>query len=310
MTKNWIFIAIYILFIAAITYLVGTLSEADKVQDFIASQKEIIEDDNLKLISTVIVANQNDGTEALIEIEPLFTESYLSTNFDVTVYIYSFVKLKGNNAVNSVAIMIRDLRLDTDDLQEDTYHDTLLKADIRFNQMVTVGETSKQEFSEVFATLYDDQTKLIIIDYDKLNGETPIEFESITIKYVLTNATEPNLVVLTNSDLALVSTDDKFDGTFDRDIKNVNKENIQLTVKYGLNNLTPNDNIFYDPSVYDQLQAKALGIYARNISIEFVFVAILTYFIFFHGSVVRSIKENKLRNKALIKAEIEKIEKK
>jgi len=310
MTKNWIFITIYILFIGAITYLVGTLSEADKVQDFIASQKEIIEDDNLKLISTVIIANQNDGTEALIEIEPLFTESYLSTNFDVTVYIYSFVKLKGNNAVNSVAIMIRDLRLDTDDLQEDTYHDTLLKADIRFNQMVTVGETSKQEFSEVFATLYDDQTKLIIIDYDKLNGETPIEFESITIKYVLTNATEPNLVVLTNSDLALVSTDDKFDGTFDRDIKNVNKENIQLTVKYGLNNLTPNDNIFYDPSVYDQLQAKALGIYARNISIEFVFVAILTYFIFFHGSVVRSIKENKLRNKALIKAEIEKIEKK
>src|SRR5690606_34188620 len=146
-----------------ITYFVGAFTEAEKAQEFLGDIKEEVKDNDLDLISAMIVANYNDGTESYIKKQPLFEQSYTSSKVSLTVKFYALVEKNYNKKSNSLYILIKDLNLNVDDLKQDDYGDDIIKANIEFNQVVTIGQTSKSDFNESFATLYDNKTKAFII---------------------------------------------------------------------------------------------------------------------------------------------------
>ncbi len=309
MTRHWLFIAIYIFFIGGITFLVATYSAAEKVVSFLGDQKEELQNDNLKLLSAAVVANRNDGTEAYIKIEPLYQEHFQSNTAEIEVYIYALVEFQGNSGNNSVAILLKNLDVGIVDvtLDEDEY--TIIQAEIEFNQVVTIGQTSRQVFKETFITVFDDSTKLILFNYDMLSAPTDIDIKRISITYKLDTGPEILFVDLNNPTYAAVTANDLFDEfSQDRSLVNLTAEHIDILNVYGLSNYATNTDLYYDATLIDLLESYNYH-YFINISIEVLILIPITYFVFFHGTVMVKVRDNRAKKKALEAKKIEEIEK-
>ncbi|OED29386.1 hypothetical protein [Acholeplasma laidlawii] len=229
MTKNWFFIILYIIFIGMATFMVSLYTEAQKRVEFLQSLQSEVEDNNVKLLAATLVANRGDGTNAIIFKEPLYEQHFIDGEDEVGLYIYKVAE-NLRSYEHSLAILIRDLNITDTSLLKDEDDYSTIRATIKFNQEITIGQTNKQTFEETFITLYDDTSKLLLINFDRLKAESTISFESIHIAYDDINYFSRELVTLYNSDL-VNQIPDKFSNTYQRDIKFITSDEIKFFIR-------------------------------------------------------------------------------
>ncbi len=296
MTKHWLFITAYILFIAMVTYFVATYTEAEKVVTFLADQESSIGDSNFKLLSSTVAANNGDGTDAIIQIEPLYEQSFVEGDNRVDISIYTLIEYHSSYSNHAVAILIKNLSIDDESLYKDDDQYSQIKANIEFSEVVTLGKTKSRSFSETFITLYNDKQKLIMMNFDRLESDLPILFKYIQISYLDVNQMSKPLINLNNSDISDMQSD-IFDQSFDRDIKNLNETNIKIMDQNALVDFENNEDLYYDhiSSLFDSYNS----LYFKNIGIEVLIIIPITYLVFFNNYVVAYFKEkHKLKKEA------------
>lgn len=300
MSIQWVSRIIYILLIGLITFFVASFSEAAKVVDFLDNLEENISTNERALIAASMIANNHDGTDVYVKNTPIYEESFLSTQYKVDVSIYPLVEFKDEKAHNSIAILLTNLEINDElaALNDDDYH--IIGANISFDRNLEVGNSDS--FNESMTTLYDDTLRLIVINQEKLNTTTgPAVFKQITFTYASDSGSEVILAILSNSDLMTISYNDAFDESFDRDIKQLTPDALDLFSVYGINQLD-NVNIYYDETLVDTLSSYN-WYYVKNIGIEIAIVLPITYLLFFHKYVFEI-----MRNKKRIKNEKEILE--
>lgn len=302
MTKNWLFITLYLMFVALATFMVSMYTDAEKRVEFLKSLQVENESDNLKLIASTIVANKGDGTNAIVHKTPLYEMHFVDGDDTVSIYMYKLVQ-SAKNYNHSLVILIKDLNITDTLLYKDEDQYSKIRATIKFNQQITIGQTEKQTFDETMVTLYDDTSKLLLINFDSLKAEDTIRIESIYFTYDDTNFVRNDLVTLYNSDL-IDQIPDKFDTAYDRNIQNVNSENIYFLDDETIKNAESNSDLYFDKTLISKF-GKFNLLYLKNVGILLLFVLPLTYFIFFHGEVYRRFKIKRTEKKALQRLEIE-----
>src|SRR5690606_6292080 len=138
-------------------------------------------------------------------------------------------------------------------VDEDDYR--IIQADIEFNQVVTIGQTSRQVFNETFITVFDDSTKLILFNYDALSAPSNIDVKSIAITFQPITGNKATLVDLNNSDYSDITNNDFFDASFDRDIMNLSSDKIDILTIYGLNNFETHNDLYYNDELLSLLES-------------------------------------------------------
>lgn len=307
MTKNWFFIILYIIFIGMATFMVSLYTEAQKRVDFLKDLQSEVEEDNVKLLAATLVANRGDGTNAIIFKEPLYEQHFIDGEDELKVYIYKVAE-NLRSYEHSLAILIRDLNITDPTLLKDEDAYSTIRATIKFNQAITIGQTNKQTFEETFITLYDDTSKLLLINFDRLKSESTISFESIHIAYDDINYFSRELVTLYNSDL-VDQIPDKFSNTYPRDIEHITSDDIKFLSDESLSDIQENIELYYDANLISQLN-KFNNLYLKNISLLLLVVMPLTYFIFFHKEVYTRYKMKRSAKNAQKRQEIEAIKQK
>lgn len=295
MPSQWIWRITYIIFIGFVTIIVTTFSEATKVVNFLGNnQSEFMSDDRM-LIAATVIANNRDSTDAYVLATPLYYQTFDNEVATLSVSIYPLVEFKGSKANNAIAILVNTIEIN-DELalkDGDNYH--IIQAEIVFDRDIQVGQQNKRYFEEYMTPLYDDTGRLIIIKEELLQTSTGIAlFQSISITYQVTGATQ-TLVTLSNSELTNITPNDLFDLSINRDLILMTEENVDLLSQFGLNSLSGNNSIYYNPDLITEFN-RYNRYYFIYIGIEFLFVLPITYFLFFHKYIRRNIREKRMLN--------------
>lgn len=288
--NKWFKILIYLMLVMIVTYFVISFTQASIVVDYLKDQETKIKDDPLKLISATAIANMHDGRDVYVLREPLYEESFrhdISEDL-LDISIYPFVQIKNNDSTNMMAILVNHLNIsDTSAmLDENDYH--ILKARITFNDYITINDYSAQQFTETFVTTYEDSMKMLFISVDLFRGT---EIKRIEIIYDTENNLEKTLVTLSNSNFESINENGLFSSTFNRDIKEVTTSNLLISNKYD-DNYTSHFNIYYD-EMWLKTLSDYNSYYIKYAIIEMLFVIPITYLVFFHKYVKRSVKTRK-----------------
>ncbi|MGE4320221.1 MAG: hypothetical protein AB7E61_02080 [Acholeplasmataceae bacterium] len=305
--NRWIKIIIYLLFVIFLSYLVAMFSEAAIVVDYLKDQQETIQDEPLPFLAATVIANSHDGTDVYILNTPLYEETFdvSLTSQHVVVSIYTLVEYKGDEAHNSIVILLNDIELSNDDayVDNDNYH--TLNANITFDRPITINEYTASTFNETFVTAYDDQTKLILLNTNYFETTAGVaEIERIDITYTLTSGDEVNFVTLYNADKLTMVANDTFDTSFNRNINQVTPTNIDIFSVYGLTAFKDNANIYYDATWLETLMTYN-SYYFRFAIYELLVLLPITYFLFIHKYVRRNLKDKKELKKQQYEAEQE-----
>jgi hypothetical protein len=291
------------MFIIVLTYVVATFSEASMVVDFLKDQEELIGDDPNKLIAATAVANIHDGSDVYVLKEPLYTQTFSddSTSDYATISIYSYVVFKENETKQMIAILVTDLNIDNAGalLDDNDYHQ--LQATISFNDAITINDYTASSFDETFVTAFEDETKLIFIDVALFKTT---DITKIEVMYTTDTGLETTFISLGNSNYVAVNANDIFDNSFDRDIKNVMLENIDIASIYGVDQYQNENNIYYDGQWLETLSSYNYY-YFRNAGFELLFLLPITYLIFFRKQMKKKLKTRKLEKEEKTKKEKE-----
>lgn len=285
-------IIVYILFIAMVTYFVATFSEASKVIDFLGDREEELLADDAKLVLASIIANQHDGTDAYTLASPLFDESFESEDYKIHLMVYPVAVFKGNQTNNMIAILAKDINIDDDTAAiDDEYHD--INISISFDRNITIGDTVEDQFNETFVSIFEDGTRLFLIDTSMLQTPTgQAQIAHISVSYATTLGTSMTLVNLTNSSVETPNTTDLFDSSYNRELNVLTSNALDIVSNYGIQNIDQNVNLYYDATLISDLNSYNWYV-ILYIGIELVVVAILSYFIYFHKIVMRRVRVKK-----------------
>lgn len=262
----WFVTSLYVILVALATVFTSMYSEAEKVVTFLQDQKSELVADPAKLLAATAIANRHDGTDAYVLKTPLYETTMSVPTASLDVAFYAMSEIKGDTSVDCLAILVRGLSIEDDAsaLNTDGYHDLI--ATLGFTNTVTLGSTSAKTFEETFITLFDDASKLILVEYSKLTSSEPIAFSDITLGYLLDTGSTQTVGVVEASGLSLL-----------------NPEAIRISQTYGDSYATAPE-IFYDSSYVSQLSSYNI-LYVKNIAIELLLVGPVTYFLFFHKHV-------------------------
>jgi len=296
MVHKWIWAIFYIMLISTITYIVASFSEAAKTNDFLSEREDILMADDRALIQASIIANNHNSTDAYVSSEPLYQEIFNHEFFHAQVSIYSLVEFKDDQTHNSVAILLKDVEItDTDALYDDNeYH--IIKASLTFNKNLSLGDSNTNVFIEPMTTLYDDTARLMIINQDLLkSNDQQVEFEVIKFTYAIDLGFDETLIMLYNDDLTVQYGSDKFDDSFNRDISNVSSLNLDLLNQCNVVEFQTCESIYYNQDLMTEFMSYNTY-YIRYIGIEILIIFPITYFIFFHKSVKKMIRNKKISN--------------
>jgi len=291
MSSQWIWRIIYIIFIAAVTYLVATFSEASKVVDFLVDRKEELMADDRAMIAATVIANNHNKTDVYVLASPLYEETFESITHHVKVSIYPLVEFKNNSGYNSIAILLSHIDIKDDQAIKNDQDEHLIDIQLEFhlNSGTVLGNTNI--FKEPMTTLFDNTGRMIVIHYDLLKKPTEVaQLKSIVISYAVSNSIDETFVNLSNSDLIEVTANDIFAGNFNRDIQNASPKNLDILSIYGLEDFQTHSDIYYNDMFISELDSYNYY-YLRNIAIELVIVLPITYFLFFHKHLKRRKRE-------------------
>ena len=101
-----------------------------------------------------------------------------------------------------------------------------------------------------------------------------------------------SILTLSNSDLEPINTSGVFDENFNRDIKNVTYENINIFNNFTLDELKNNENFFFNENL-TKILSSYNKYYFYSLGIEFLIVIPLTYFLFIHKDFKNYLKKRK-----------------
>ena len=300
-------IILYVIFIAFLTYFVATLSQASKVVDFLSNQEEVLLEDEQKLILASAIANRHDGTDAYTLQTPLYEEYFTSDENQIHVAIYPVALFDDNQEHHMIAILANDINISGDNVyvDEDDYHQ--IKINIEFDREITIGEQSQSIYTESVSAVFEDETRLFLIDTARIMTDTgQAEIERLSFLYRTTFETDATLVNLYNSTLTTIDDDDLFALSFDRDISQVTSENLNLIEVYGTTDINQYIEIYYDETLIETYRSYGWYIFAY-IGIEFLVVAMLSYFLFFHKIVMRARRKKQDEKRIIEQEKYEKI---
>ncbi len=284
---------IYIIFIAALTYIVATFSEAEKVNQFLSDHREEFENNEKALIMGSVIANEHNATEGYILNDPLFSETYQSTSHEVAVSIYPLVQFKKDKGQNSIAILLTNIKIENDRAVLDDHDLNKLNIQLEFDRDLGIGDGKQSIFKEPMTTLYDNTGRLMIINHDLLETPSGLAIlKRISFSYELDTNFDQTLVELTNSNLVDLAYTDIFDGYYHRDINLLTEENLDLISQYGLTNIKSKPEIYYPEELIASFSTYN-SVFIKYIGIELLIVLPLTYFLFFHKLVKLYIKAKK-----------------
>lgn len=293
MTLKKIGIILYVLSIVFITYFVATLSEASKVVDFLSDQQTTLlsNDDDLLLAS--VMASHHDGSDAYTLSMPLFEETFTNTDHNIRVSIYPIAVFNDKTSSNMLAILAKDIQIENDqaELDENDFH--VMSIDIVFDRPIAFSDQTQNEFTEEFPYIFEDRTRLFLIDLNKIMTITgQAVFTSIDISYKTTGDSQQILVGLTNGLLSDVIVRDPFDIEFNRDISAITTEATQLIEMHGVDNFEDNTQIYYNDVLLQTLKHYNWYFF-EYIAIELVMVSVISYFLFFHKIVKKRLRIKK-----------------
>jgi len=274
----WFVTSLYVLLVGATTIFTTTYSEAEKVVSFLYDQKTELVADQRKLLVATSIANTHDGTDAYVKKDPLYGAHYETTGSSLDLSFYALAQVKGSSSTDCLAILVSNFTV-TDEasaLNSDDYH--ILDATIEFTSTVTFQSRSSDAFTESFVTLFDDTSKLILIQYSRLTSSVPIEFAAITLSYPLTGGLSQTIATVEPAGLVALS-----------------PENIGISLIYAETYET-SPSIYYDAVLLSRLSSYNY-LYVKNLGIELLIVGVITYFIFFHKHVREKIKTKKALKK-------------
>jgi len=295
------------MFIIVLTYVVATFSEASMVVDFLRDQEGIIGDDPHQLIAATAIANAHDGSDVYVLKEPLYTQTFSSDTTDdhATISIYSYVSFKDDETKQMIALLVTDLSIDHAGavLDNNDYHQ--LQAIISFDEAITINDYTASSFDETFVTTYEDETKLIFIDVSLFETTN---ISKIEIMYTTDTGLDVTFISLSNSNYMLVTANDLFDSSFNRDINQVMIESIDIASVYGVDQFEDQAQIYYDNQWLETLNTYN-RYYYRNAAFELLFILPITYLLFFRKQVKKKLKIRKAEKEKKEQAQKEKYKK-
>ncbi|QWB96098.1 hypothetical protein KHQ89_01220 [Mycoplasmatota bacterium] len=285
--KRWIIFGGYFLLIGLIIYMVASFSEVSKAITFLQDQESEIADDPLALISTTVIANNHDGSQAYVLNNPLYEESFSSEDINLTFSIYPLVEFKNKQALNSIAFVITDLSIDDDSALLSDNGFNVVNLSLSFSEEIKLGDETVESVSEPFTETFSNDMRIMIIKRDALmtDDDKYVDFTYISLSYELNSDRESHIVKLTNSTYNEVVLSDLFDESLNYDIKDVNKDALDLYSQYDLTNYKDNEAIYFDENLIAIYQSYN-GILVKNISIAVFVIGVATYFLYFHKYVM------------------------
>lgn len=290
--KN-LFKYLYFILVIFFFFIMANIAEVNKVSNFFQDNRDVMASSDQALISGTVVGNYHDKTEAYVTNLPLYEETFESDTNQIRIAIYPIVQFKNDDIADALAILITNLEINDESAELIDDETNLLFANIIFSQPITLNDTQVSEVSETFTNTYHNHTKLLIVQQDKIYTDQGFaEYEKITISYQLTTDNQKKLVVIQNSDLTSDSINDQFEGSYNRDIKHVISDNINLKDVYGLSNYKNEPALYYNSAFQESIQSYNI-LYVTYMGIGLGIVIIITYVLFFHKYVRQMIREKK-----------------
>lgn len=303
---KWIGKFFYILFVGITTFFVAYLAEASKVIEFLRAQELSNENNNLALIQSSVIGSSRGNSNAFILKEPLYLEKFQSFNdnnelmYQIEISIYALVNLNKKDNNNSIVIIFDDIIVNDSLALLNEYDMPALDIKVDFNKEIKITN---------YNFMLGLKKGLLFLNHDELKVENSFaELKSIKISYELKNETFKNLVTLTNNDFAEIDLDGVFDSTYNRNINNVIRENIDLISIYGTNDYTNNKLLYFDNSLTKEFN-KYNTYYFKYVGILLLFLIPITYLLFFHKHVMVKYRQKKDLKYEEIKKQEEKIKK-
>jgi len=292
---TWLPKVLYFIFIIVVTFFVTNYAESTKVLNFSDAREEYMLESNYELIQTTTLTRHNNNTNAIIKIEPLFNEKYESADgkysFELTFYAYTeFLKNDSNNALS---VVLNDLDLTSTDLFISENNKPIIDVKITYDEPLIYEDESYDYSEETFLNVFDSDNTILLFNYDVLKGENGfLNIKSMELSYRTKYNDNRSLLVLSNSELEPLNYEGVFGETFDRDIKSVTYNNVNIFKDFTIEELKNNDNFYFN----DQL-TKILKSYNKHyfysLGIEFLIVIPLTYFLFIHKDFKNYLKNRK-----------------
>src|SRR5690554_6041208 len=110
---TWFPKVLYFIFIIIVTFFVTNYAESTKVLNFSDEREKYMLESNYELIQTTTLTRHNNGTNAIVKLDPLFNEYYESNDghikFELTFYAY--FEFRKNETNNALAVVLNDLSI-------------------------------------------------------------------------------------------------------------------------------------------------------------------------------------------------------
>lgn len=291
---------LYVLAIAAISFFIVPVFTVLGSNNFLTDYKEKFESSHYDLISGTILAFRNNGTSALIEKTPLFTEKYhildeqeKEYSFDLT--FYSIIEKKGRKYQSGLFVIIENIYLDNSDIRNLLVTDEgryLIKFEMYFDQPIEFKDRVVTESTDIFIPLYDGKSGVLFFDQSFLKNKNG--FVEITRMELSVETELKNKITLLNLYSNIYDGEiygDKFSNV-NRDISNITSTNINLLNRINIDEVDNNEQIYHNKALLRTFRTK-YNYFPVFIIIWILLVATLTYFIFVHKYVKIRIQNKK-----------------
>lgn len=291
---------LYILAIAAISFFIVPIFTVLGSNNFLSDHKEVFENSHYDLISGTILAFRNNGTSALIEKSPLFTENYYIVDDNEREYsfdlsFYPIIEKKGKKYQSGLFVIIENINLDNSDIRNLLVMDEgryLVKFEMYFDEPIEFKDRVVTESTDIFIPLYDGKSGVLFFDQSFLKNKN--RFVEITRMKLSVETELGNEITLLN----LYS--DIYDGEIyedkfldvNRNISNITSTNINLLDRINIDDINNNDSIYHNKALLRTFRTK-YNYFPIFIIVWILLVATLTYFIFVHKYVKIRIQNKK-----------------
>lgn len=290
---------LYFAFTIITTFFVVSLFLAQRGPEYLKSHSDLLNESVYNKISMLSIVNNNDNTISYVKKEPLFFESYQNEENNVLissidVSFYGLIEHKKKNYFDAFALVIDNIYLKDNYFELDEYKKPLINLEITFNESI------KQKG---FAVLNGPDSWIYIFKLDSLktnNGFAELKTISISTVYNYEPHLKKTLVVLNNSEYDSEVYEDEFDLSYNRDIKDVNIDNLSLSNLYDLDGLGSNDMFYYNQALIDLFQRYNYHL-IYWLLITFIILALFYYLLFYHKYVMMIIRvKNEEKKKQLL----------
>src|SRR5690554_1303419 len=170
---TWFPKVLYFIFIIVVTFFVTNYAESTKVLNFSDEREKYMLESNYELIQTTTLTRHNNGTDAIVKIEPLFNEYYESNdgNIEFELTFYAYYEFRNDKTNNALAIVLNDLKVASAGVLLTDNNKPIIDVKVTYDKPLIYDGNSYDFSEESFLNVFDSNNIILMFNYEFLRGE-------------------------------------------------------------------------------------------------------------------------------------------